>query len=353
MPSADPTAAERSDETILTADCPACPACGAAGEVALDAVQDHFFGAPGQWRLRRCDHCASLWLDPAPLASELGKAYRAYHTHLGSAGAKKPGLGVRWQGKWLDWQLGRREDYRALMAEQPLRRLMYLHDQPPGRLLDVGCGGGRYLRRMKARGWQVEGIDFDPQAAARVQRKYGITIHVGDLREVSLQPASLDAIVMSHAIEHVIDPVSLLQRCRQLLKPGGLLSIVTPNARGAACRHYGRYWRGLEVPRHVQVFSLQGLRACLMRAGFEVSASRSFSSDAEGVHLASARLQARLSQGQVLDADLHEQQARQAQQVRKAKLAMLAEFRLSRRHPDLGEDLMALARASASPLNPP
>ena len=70
---------------------------------------------------------------------------------------------------------------------------------------------------------------------------------------------SFDAVIMSHVIEHVPQPRELLAECARLLKLGGRLVMLTPNAESFGLDYYGRCWRGLEPPRHLQIFSQPAL----------------------------------------------------------------------------------------------
>jgi len=135
------------------------------------------------------------------------------------------------------------------------------------RLLEIGCGNGAMLQKMQTRGWSVAGIEFDPECVAQIRAR-GLKCYDGDLRELALASKTLSAIYMGHVIEHLHDPRSLLKECLRLLTPGGRLVLVTPNAQGWGHRHYTKDWRGLETPRHLQLFSPQSLRRLTEETGF-------------------------------------------------------------------------------------
>jgi 2-polyprenyl-3-methyl-5-hydroxy-6-metoxy-1,4-benzoquinol methylase len=138
-----------------------------------------------------------------------------------------------------------------------------------GRLLDVGCGNGRFLGEMKSLGWDVAGVEFDP-AAVQVARSRGLEVHEGSVHDARFEEGGFDAVTLSHVIEHVADPVETLARCRRFLKPGGRLVMATPNPRSFCRRVFGRRWRGWEVPRHLFVYSAGALRRIAKRAGLEI-----------------------------------------------------------------------------------
>jgi SAM-dependent methyltransferase len=86
---------------------------------------------------------------------------------------------------------------------------------------------------------------------------------------------SFDAVIMSHVIEHVPHPRELLTECARVLKPGGRLVMLTPNAESFGLDYYGRCWRGLEPPRHLQIFSQLALEQIAKQAGLNVVGSKS------------------------------------------------------------------------------
>ncbi len=92
------------------------------------------------------------------------------------------------------------------------------------------------------------GQDLDPEAAREVRRDRGIPVHIGPLETAPYANASFDAVIMSHVIEHVHDPIGLLRACKSFLKPSGVLIALTPNTAGCIHRRFGADWRGLDPP---------------------------------------------------------------------------------------------------------
>jgi SAM-dependent methyltransferase len=147
-----------------------------------------------------------------------------------------------------------------------------------GRALDVGCGRGDLAVALRRRGWEVVGIE--PSAAAcAVARARGIEAHAGTVGDVALPPASLDAAIFRHSLEHVVDPHADLVRVRAALRPGGLVLISVPNFASSQRRRFGSCWYHLDLPRHRMHFTSQGLTRLLERSGLVVDAlTRSTSS---------------------------------------------------------------------------
>lgn len=136
-----------------------------------------------------------------------------------------------------------------------------------GRLLDVGCGNGIYLLYMQALGWDAVGVDPDPSAVEACHQA-GLTAYAGTLESQHFPEAYFDAITMSHVIEHVSDPVALLQECYRILRPGGYIGIVTPNWKSLGHKLFKADWFGLEIPRHFFLYTPTSLRILLERVGY-------------------------------------------------------------------------------------
>lgn len=247
---------------------PACYLCGTQGVLLYGGLEDVLYGAPGTWSFKRCPNpeCGLVWLDPVPVEEEIGKAYASYYTHDdGACSQSRLIKGLRKCGSMIFSFLDPVKQQRQRLA------LMCLSDLKPGKLLDVGCGNGARLANFRALGWDVYGQDIDPAAAAYAQKTFGLHVRLGRLEETAFEDGLFDCVTLSHVIEHVHDPIGLLRECRRVLKPGGLLAAATPNADSFASRHFGRFWRGLEPPRHIHIFSMRTLPAIVAKAGFSTS----------------------------------------------------------------------------------
>lgn len=148
------------------------------------------------------------------------------------------------------------------------------HLEPPGRILDVGCGTGDFLVVCAEHGWETVGVDVSPYAARISAERSGGEAHGGRLEDAPLQPGSFDVIHMHHVLEHVADPVDVLQRIRGLLRPGGRLVLEVPNERNLinlAMRLQGKAMLPSDQPpTHLLFFDPPSLRAAVSAAGLEV-----------------------------------------------------------------------------------
>lgn len=266
-----------------------CPVCGHAQRELLHAdLTDRVFNvAPGSWALYRCTACESAYLDPRPNPATIGLAYADYYTHTAEdapeALPKNPL--VRQLHAWVNDYINARYGLARAPASfggrwlVPLvpsfrakadTKMRHLPKPPPegGRLLDVGFGNGGFLKLAVEMGWQAEGIDFDPKAV-EVAKARGLNVRCASAADLSAQHEQFDIITLSHVIEHVHDPITLLNDLYRLLKPGGVLWLETPNIKSLGAERFGENWRGLEIPRHLVLLNSKSLKNSLENVGFK------------------------------------------------------------------------------------
>jgi len=283
-----------------------CLLCGKQGKELYAGLRDRLFGAPGVWGFMRCPECGLVWLNPRPLPEDLHQVYATYFTHDAE---ERPSRLTSWRektelavcaaapgyealAKGWGWKLLG----RALSLLPPFREVgrlgtMCLNGGRKGKLLDVGCGNGRFLSLMRDAGWEVTGVESDPAAAKLARERFGIRVITGTLPEARLGDESFDAVTLSHVIEHVYDPVGLLSDCHRVLKPAGRLVVVTPNVQSLAHHLFRDSWRDLDPPRHLCVFALDTLTTCSQRAGLQIDVMRTSARMARGIFTVSRVIQ--------------------------------------------------------------
>ncbi len=251
---------------------PVCPVCHSSGKNRFVDVVDLYFSVEGSWNIRQCDnrHCGLWWLDPMPPPDAIAETYNGYFTHTGAG--EGDGMGRYLEHAILDGHLGYRSGVGPIARfvgrvlgmlpparDEAARRVMWLTASMRGRLLDVGCGNGAFLARMRNLGWDVQGVEPDARAADVARRHHALSVFHGTLDAFEEPGESYDGITLNHVVEHVPNPIALLQTSERLLKSGGRLVIATPNVLSLGERVFGSSWRGLEVPRHLCLFSPKSL----------------------------------------------------------------------------------------------
>lgn len=267
---------------------PNCPLCSSSQRVAMHmGLSDRAFpGASGEWNLYQCRGCDCAYLDPRPTPASIDLAYQHYYTHTPRAKAEAGSLGRFFHisralaNGYRNWRFG--TDYRpannfgiAVALISPKLRwtldrgfLDLPRSEPGSRLLDVGFGSGTFLESARDAGWRVAGADPDSIAVAAALKR-GLDVRQGGIETFSDMPEHFDVITMNHVIEHVHDPRTTLQMVYQLLKPGGVLWLSTPNIQSLGHMHYGRNWFPLDPPRHLVLFNWSSMLSMLRESGFQ------------------------------------------------------------------------------------
>ena len=285
----------RSDSMSTIADCwpeggletvPRCPVCGGSERALVHAnLLDRVFGcAPGKWTLQECGGCGSAYLDPRPTLATIGLAYQEYCTHA-PAGVVEYATASRWRRFRIAQRNGYLNSHYGYQLQPAGRVPLWMSDARrrrfdsftgylrfPGagaRVLDIGCGNGCFLLQMRSLGWEVCGVEPDPQAAARA-RASGLEVRDGLLQQHSWPDESFDAVTLNHVIEHLHDPLGTLRRSWKLLRPGGWIKVTTPNFGSWGHQKFGADWMPLDPPRHLVLFTENSLRQALAGCGFTV-----------------------------------------------------------------------------------
>jgi 2-polyprenyl-3-methyl-5-hydroxy-6-metoxy-1,4-benzoquinol methylase len=211
-----------------------CNLCGSDAPRLLYRSRDYRLRIDEtDWAVVRCTECGLGYLDPRPTPEESEQYYPAQYFDRNDPAT-----------------LGRYEREAAYVPAAG------------GRLLDIGTADGGFLRVMKERGFEVEGIDgYAPVTAPDL--KVHRALFPSD---TGLAPASYDVITAWAVFEHLRDPAGAFRECARLLRPGGLLVIQVPNLRSV----FGRMSLQEDVPRHLYCFSPRTLKRYATRAGLQL-----------------------------------------------------------------------------------
>lgn len=125
--------------------------------------------------------------------------------------------------------------------------------------LDIGCGAGGSLLAASELGWKAEGVE-PSHAHSTLARQLGFEVHEGYFDPKDFAGRRFDVVLMSHVVEHLLEPRPFLEGVVSVLAPGGVLVLVTPNAASVTARLSGRWWPMLKTVDHVSLLGPRTVR---------------------------------------------------------------------------------------------
>jgi SAM-dependent methyltransferase len=229
-----------------------CSVCGASEATQIYDLPDYLLQRPNvSARLVRCCTCGLVYQNPRPTLAEMAEHYPPEYESYAP---------VPSGGSWL---------FRQAIQYGTAKRTRFVTAyMPAGRLLDVGCASGIFLRGMQARaGWEVCGVEINAEVARLARERYQLNVFAGTLEQAEFPEASFDTVTMWDVLEHLHDPAASLREVHRILKPDGILVARVPNLDSRDAQLFGRYWAGLDAPRHLCVFTPKTLSTLLVANG--------------------------------------------------------------------------------------
>jgi 2-polyprenyl-3-methyl-5-hydroxy-6-metoxy-1,4-benzoquinol methylase len=242
--------------------------------------------APEPWVLKQCDETGFVYLENPPPYEAFEEEFAWEVTWKNEAEARKraePFLyAISTRVKQFRHQVLKRNKILDLSLHQVQMSSREHSDQI--RILDVGCGGGNFIPDILSRVAPdlrarciPYGIEISKELARLASENMakcndiggGKCVNNSALEGIAEYDADFfDLIVMSSFLEHEINPLPLLRRCHERLRPGGSVVIKVPNF-GCFNRYVrGSRWCGFRWPDHVNYFTPETLKAMALKAGF-------------------------------------------------------------------------------------
>jgi 2-polyprenyl-3-methyl-5-hydroxy-6-metoxy-1,4-benzoquinol methylase len=234
----------------------------------------------------RCRGCGLVYVWPQPSPEELAALYQAggYHEAIDEAERRR----------YFARRLRQIEALACGTAAHgcaacgwgvPAPRPTAVGGCATRRVLDVGCSKGYFLEAARDAGWEAVGLDLNRRAVEEAKSR-GLDARQGDLAQLvasgEWQGATFDVVTLFDVLEHMRDPRATLAACHEVLRPGGLLVLTTPDVGGLVPRVtyalFGRTlgaWEHPTPPGHLVQFARRTLRQALAAEGFEVVRERS------------------------------------------------------------------------------
>lgn len=217
-----------------------CKACRAPLHNPLQAI-----GRKNGFDLLRCVDCGTVTVDPFPTAEQLTAFYQSY------------------QGT-VDYPSKKEQKIRR--AKKRVQRLMrYTHGK---KLLDVGCNYGFTVKAALNLGLDAHGIDIDSTAVTASKKMFGEPLFTSiAVQNYAAAGNKADMIYTSEVIEHVPDPDGFVRALADILNPGGVLYLTTPDGGHWSLPRDFTQWPACTPPEHITYFTRKGLRHLLEKHG--------------------------------------------------------------------------------------
>jgi SAM-dependent methyltransferase len=234
----------------------ACYGCGQRGGRALVDAQDDLTGKPGTFHFVTCESCGLVFQNPRVSLDHIREFYDdEYIAH-----------------RKTNWGLMNKAFDRAMIQLDAAKdRIVsrYVGLNTSSAVLDVGCGVGTFLQRVRQRyGAAVTGVDFKHLSSHPALQ--GTEFHCALFYEAALADRRFDVVTMWHFLEHDYDPMRSLRTAHHVLKPGGHLVVEVPRLDSVTFRMFGNRWPGLQAPQHTVLYDRAHLLQFAERAGLEV-----------------------------------------------------------------------------------
>lgn len=236
-----------------------CRACGQALTRPYHKVRERQLGIGGDFEYGECEGCGSLSIVEVPV--DLERYYgRRYYSFDCSAPVEATG--------WRRWESRVRKELSTDLRLDRIARRTWrrIGLSPSARILDVGCGSGRWLKQLNSEGYQnLCGIDAF--LAPELERTTPFRICRKSIEDMD---GGWDLIAYHHVLEHVVDPVREIAAARERLRPGGILLVRVPVADCWARRRFGTCWLQWDAPRHLWLPTREALRQLASKNQFSI-----------------------------------------------------------------------------------
>jgi SAM-dependent methyltransferase len=273
------------EELELTRCNVACPLCQSRSHRRLMVGTDLLHRCPGQFNIVRCESCGHVFVNPRPRREDLEQFYPDdYGPHsttkpqepavagaTTSARSQTPPESNQSKPFYLRIGLQRLPGARSFYHWLVDDHAEFIPPLPGAgaAALDLGCGAGGMLERLRTAGWEARGVEPSPRAA-QIAGNRGFDVHCGTIEDAAFGDESFDAVFAWMVLEHLPDPLKTLGKIHRVLRPHGWFIFSVPNFASWERVLFGRYWHALETPRHLQHFQPRSIRRLLADSEFEL-----------------------------------------------------------------------------------
>jgi SAM-dependent methyltransferase len=244
-----------------------CEICGNKNDNEILRVREMYFGTREEFDYLNCSDCGCLQLINPP--NDLSKYYsKDYFTYQ----QKPENIVKSWLNRFRDEAAMDESNFignillKILGEPTYITRLKAASVSFKDKILDVGCGKGILLYKMKQSGF-TDVMGVDPFIDETIVYKNGLKILKRNLSEIS---EKYDFIMFNHSFEHMKQPLQIMKNAYKLLNDEKFLLLRIPVCDSYAFRHYKNNWCSLDAPRHLFLHTKKSIKILADKSGFNI-----------------------------------------------------------------------------------
>ena len=208
-----------------------------------------YYSSGNHGRIVRCDNCGLIYVNPIEKGIE--KNYETIE----------------------DRDYLKSKEARTETFKRDLREIEKYKKK--GKILDIGCGPGLFLKVAKDNEWEDYGVELS-KWAFDYGKNMGVNIINKRLEKVKFNDEFFDVITLWDVIEHVENPSGLLLEIKRILKNDGIIVLNTPNIGSAFAKIMGKRWWNL-MGMHIYYFDKKTIIKILEKNGYKIIKIKSYS----------------------------------------------------------------------------
>lgn len=230
-----------------------CPVCNSLNFKPFLICKDNTVSRE-TFNIIECVSCGFKFTNPRPEENKLGDYYKS-EEYVSHSNTNKGLINTA-------YQMVRK--YTLLKKLQLISKFY-----KTGKILDIGCGTGEFLKTFKDAKWQTLGIEPSADVRKMAIEKYGLDVKE-EAEIKNLEASGFDVITMWHVLEHVPHLNDRIEDLKRLLKPNGIIIIAVPNCTSLDAKIYAENWAAYDVPRHLYHFSPKDIETVFKNHGLNV-----------------------------------------------------------------------------------
>lgn len=231
-----------------------CNLCGSINTKIILESTDRFFHFKDKFYIHKCVDCGLLYTVPQLKGEELEKHYPMSYP------------------PYLPKKINQKRNKILEFVKKSVNDRQYYF--PPraniGKVLEIGCSTGLFLKELEGRGFDVMGVEFNKEAVLYATSKLNLSVQRGDFLLTDVPDIHFDFVIGLMVLEHFSNPMEALKKIHQSLKKEGLFIFNIPNTGSIERKIFKERWFAYEIPRHLYHFNVNTIKSYLTKTGFSL-----------------------------------------------------------------------------------